>query len=89
MPYLRHDIYSHVSNQLYGKAGDEVVIVADHDNVQIVAGRNGFRFPVATITLTNQPGDLDMAYVTPEVTYAVNRKPTRKKKVLSNTQQLF
>lgn len=35
-------------NEIYGNAGEEVKLIADHGNVLIVANAVGFRFPVNT-----------------------------------------
>jgi regulator of extracellular matrix RemA (YlzA/DUF370 family) len=47
MPILISDIISTFNkDKTYGKKGEAVVIVADHDNVVIVEKIGGERFPV-------------------------------------------
>lgn len=53
MPFLKENILSNFHNRLYGAAGSEVIIIADHDNVQIVEDKEGNRFPVATDKLSD------------------------------------
>ncbi len=45
MPYLRKDINSiFYKGRLYGKAGEEVIVISDRDSMLIVQGKNGVRF---------------------------------------------
>ena len=55
VPKLSEDIYSNFYNGktganreriLFGRKGEEVIIIADHDNVVIVEGKNKNRYPV-------------------------------------------
>jgi hypothetical protein len=59
MPFLKEHIYSNFSNRLYGAAGSQVAIIADHSTVQIVEDSAGNRFPVNTDLLDGvAPTDL-------------------------------
>lgn len=55
MPKLSEDVYSHFYNgktganrqfEKYGSKGDEVRIIADHDNIVIVEDKSGNKYPV-------------------------------------------
>jgi hypothetical protein len=55
MPKLSEDIYSLFYNRktgsnkeriLFGRKGEEVTIISDHDNVLIVEGKNKNRYPI-------------------------------------------
>jgi hypothetical protein len=48
MPFLKEHIYSNFSNRLYGAAGSQVTIIANHSNVQIVEDSLGNRYSVKT-----------------------------------------
>lgn len=87
MPYLKRDIYSHLSGQQYGKAGTEVGLIAEHGEVAIVKMSIGnLRFPVRREYLTDDPSNIDRKDYSPEV----NKVPGKKqgKKIL-HTQTLF
>ncbi|MFT3679821.1 MAG: hypothetical protein QM791_06120 [Ferruginibacter sp.] len=73
--------------EVYGLQGEQVVIIADHDNVMIVEGKDGKRFGVHIDQLTDMaisresvPFEKDMAHV----------KPKKTKKIKTQTQhELF
>ena len=53
---LLYDVYSYTRG-LYGRAGEEVTIIADHDLVLIVEGQTGSRFPIARDKVTIKEGE--------------------------------
>lgn len=52
--HLLSDIKSAFHNRIYGTAGTEVFLVADHGNVMIVADKDDNRFPVPAELLSDQ-----------------------------------
>lgn len=52
--HLLTDIKSAFHNQIYGTAGTEVFLIADHGAVMIVADKDDNRFPVPTDLLSDQ-----------------------------------
>lgn len=65
------------NGHLYGNAGDEVTIIADHVNVMIVEDKKGNRFSVERGNLTNDESQIIKKIIEPIKQYS---KPTAKKK---------
>lgn len=86
MPYLKEHIYSNFSNRLYGAAGSQVTIIADHSNVQIVEDSLGNRYPVKTELI----GDTALTVV-PElkVVESVTKGRGQKKKSMVTQSNIF
>lgn len=84
MPYLKEHIRK---TWVAANAGDEVFVIADHGNVQIVADKDGIRFPVKTEILSQTiPDEIPPAPISKEVT-TQRKKGSRASKKLE--QSLF
>lgn len=71
------------TNVVYGSAGDEVKLIADHDNVLIVENNNGFKFPVKKELVTE---DTNPNIIPDEIPIAKQAPARQKKKVSPNEQ---
>ncbi len=83
MPSLISTVISYMSKDVYGLAGEQVIIVADYNNVVIVE-LNGNKFPTSKDNLTNEKREVEPAPV--EV-----KEPGKRqiKKVKTASPQLF
>jgi hypothetical protein len=78
MPYLKTDIYSFCHRtKLYAKAGDEVRIVRQADNVLIVEALTGLRFSITDDQLVTDPKDKEESI--PVVKAAIPSKKVSRK----------
>lgn len=83
---LSCDVRSSVkANVLYGKQGEEVTLLADHDKVLIVQGECG-RFPVLKTDVTT-----DQVELTEQPAFITQKAPTKKasKKPIQSAVTLF
>lgn len=85
-----NDAISHCNDKtVYGKAGDEVKIIAEFGNVVIVEGLKGERFPVKKTGLAEEVKEqiLEAAPDTAVTnTTIINRAPVSKKKAMPINQ---
>ena len=59
MKRLRCDIISSCSGKLYGKAGDDVTIITNDEQVAIVEDKEGNRFPCRSENLVTDESQID------------------------------
>lgn len=96
--FLNRDVRGLYSRKLYGRRGDEVVIIAEHDNMLIIEV-NGSRWPVLRIAVSGEadvvaPPVEEEKKAAPEPEPVLTRQPTKKGRSsrpapVSNTQTLF
>lgn len=95
MPFLSADAKSHYKyDVIYARAGDQVTIISDSDNVLIVEGPDGNRFPVLRVLVSDIPvpkSDTLLEQVIPPVPVPPPKKAAVKKKssVPSRQTNLF
>jgi hypothetical protein len=91
--WLINDVVSHFAPySIYGKAGTEVIILHDHNDMMIVQDKQGEIFHSRTDNLTNEkPKSVSPAPSKTEITeQSAKAPPTRKKKTPSiNQSNLF
>lgn len=68
MPFLKTDVCGVRAGTIYGKAGDEVKIIADHIGVLIVESLNGNRFAAKRDEVTEVVEEIGKSTVRPIVT---------------------
>lgn len=74
---LLTDKYSCFKSKLYGKAGDEISIIAEHGNVLIVEGKNGKRFSVCRENIGDKNAAPAMAALITKVPIANRAAPIK------------
>lgn len=62
--------------EIYGNAGDQVTLIADHDEVLIVEDENKFRFPVKREEVSEE----DKPELIPDESPVLNTTPVKNKK---------
>jgi len=53
--YLIEDVISYNRKKIYGKAGEKVYVIANHDPVALVISERGEKFPTKFDNLKNKP----------------------------------
>lgn len=88
---LSADVRSNFNNRkLYGTKGEEVIFISDHEKVVIVENKEGNRFSVLKILLTEEDVQPSAVEVLTEIKTKLITKPGAKpKKVTASQNTLF
>ncbi|WP_276483596.1 hypothetical protein [Paraflavitalea pollutisoli] len=84
--YLTTDIYSSFKHtHLYGRAGDEVEEIGSREDVKIVQGKDGQRFPVCVRYLTDKKPEIEKKFQTEAPPPQPTKRQTSKQKPVTKT----
>lgn len=79
--WLKNDIRSHMHDEIiYGRQGQEVKVISDHDNVLIVENEDGNRFSVLRIHCTHEYVNPQSCTDTAVTNININRAPVSRRK---------
>ena len=72
--YLKEDIISYSNTMIYGRKGEVVTFISDHDNCVCVEGENGQKFGVRKDRLSNDKIEKEIIIQQPQKTKNAKRK---------------